>query len=294
MTRIIAVTSGKGGVGKTAMTVNLAVCLAKLGKNVAVIDTDIQMANLALMVGMEGRPINLQDILVQEANVIDGVYEMKPGIKVLPAKLSTEKIEKIPKQQFKEVVNELQERFKPDIILFDTAPGMGEEVQVPLSAATEAIVVTMPESVSVADSMKAVMVAERRHSLKVLGAIINMKKDLPGEMGKKEIEKIIGTTALGVVPEDSLLRRCSLEGVPVTLKNPDAPSSIAVMNIAAQLVGVAPPTPEKIQKKGIIEQIKELLASILPKHKPKLPSRQQIKTAGEKATAKPKTPPPVK
>lgn len=276
MTRVITITSGKGGVGKTSLVTNLGVALGKLGKRVIMIDLDIQMANLALMVGMEGRPITIQDILVDEANVVDGLYDLQSNVKVLPAKLSTDKIERIPPNKLGGVLEKIKERLSPDFILLDTAPGMGDEVIIPLKNSTETIIVTMPETISVADSMKMVMLAERRLTMEVTGAVVNMTKGLKEEMKPGEIQKTLGTDIIGVIPEDPDMRRSSMSGVPVMQSVPDAPSSIAIMNIAAKLAGVKAPTPEKRKKKGLIDKIREFFES-LTKKKKKLPEKKDLK-----------------
>lgn len=275
MSRIIAISSGKGGVGKTAFTANLGIALGKLGKSVLMIDVDIQMANLALMLGMEGRPIAIQDILVDEANALDGVYDVIPNVKLMPAKLSTDKLEKLPGEKFANMITSVIQAVNPDIVLLDTAPGMDEETLVPLSIANEVLVVTMPEPVSVADSMKIISLAEGRLSKDITGAVVNMVKNLSGEMSIKEIGKTLGVDILGVVPEDPDLRRYSLEGKAVMLEKPDSPAAIAIMNIAAKLVGVAPPVPEKPKKKSFLSSLFRIFKG-LRRRKPKLPPKQEM------------------
>ncbi|MCD6415051.1 MAG: cell division ATPase MinD [Candidatus Diapherotrites archaeon] len=275
MTRIIAISSGKGGVGKTSLTANLGISLGKLGKKVLMVDVDIQMANLALMVGMEGRPITIQDILVGEANALDGIYDVAPNVKLMPAKLSTEKLEKIPGEAFSSMISTVIQAVKPDIILLDTAPGMDDETIIPLSVANEVLVVTMAEPVSVADSMKIISLAEGRLSKNITGAVINMVKGLEGEMSKGEIEKALGVDIVGVVPEDAELRKYSLEGKAVAIEKPDCPASIAIMAIASKLTGIAPPIALKPKKKSIFSSLFGIFKG-LGKRKPKLPPKQEM------------------
>ncbi|MCD4740148.1 cell division ATPase MinD [archaeon] len=263
MTRVIAITSGKGGVGKTSLTTNLGVALGKLGKRVVMIDLDIQMANLGMMVGMKERPISVQDVLNEEANSIDAMYDLRENVKIMPARLAAGRPDKIPAKRLAKIVQEIKETLGPDIVLLDTAPGMGDDVKATIEAATEAIVVTMPEPVSVADSMKMVMFIEKHENLRVIGTVVNMVKGIKGEMKNQEIEQMVSTEITGIIPEDPDLRLSSLNEIPVMDNVPDAPAAIAIMSIAARLVGVAPPVPQKKKTKSFIEKIRELFQNIL-------------------------------
>lgn len=265
MTRIIAIASGKGGVGKTSLTANLGVALAKMGKSVIVVDTDLQMANLGLMLGMEGRPITLQDVLTGEATLTDAIYDGPGGSKFVPAGLSIEKIRRIDEDKLVDVVKDLATH--ADIVLLDTAAGVGNDVLTTLHAANEVLVITMAESIAVADALKLIMVAERRLGLDIIGVVIDMYKGMKQEMTSKEIQKALQTEVIGVIPEDPRFRECSLEGFPVVLKYPTSDAGKALINLAAKIVGVPAPMIQAERKMGIIDT---LLSFIRPKKQPDL------------------------
>ncbi|MCK4326977.1 MAG: cell division ATPase MinD [Candidatus Diapherotrites archaeon] len=292
MTRIIAIASGKGGVGKTSLAANLGVALAKMGKRVLVVDTDLQMANLGLMLGMEGRPITLQDVLAGEASLADAIYDGPGGIRFVPAGLSIEKFRRVDDEKLADVIKELAEQ--ADIVLLDTAAGIGNDVLASLHGATEVLVVTMAESIAVADALKLIMIAERRLGLDITGVVVEMYKDMKQEMTSKEIQKALQTEVLAVIPEDPQFRECSLEGTPVVLKHPTSLGGTAVINLAAKLIGAPPPMIEA-KKPGLLDAILGLLR---PKKRrdltgtKKAPKQEKPKPAPKKEEAKPPAPAP--
>ncbi len=278
MTRIIAVVSGKGGVGKTSVTANLGIAMARLGKKVIMVDTDMQMANLGLVLGMEGRPITLQDVLLGEASVQDAIYDVQAGAKMVPSGLSIEKFRRVDEEKLTGIIQEIAKH--GEILLLDTAAGIGSDVLATLSAAQEVLVVTMPEPIAVADALKVILVAERRLGMDILGVVVNMQKGMKQEMGVKDIQKTLQTDVLAVIPEDPQLRETSLDGKPVILEYPTADSAVAMTNLAARLLGVPAPMPVAKKKSGLLETIMGFL-----KRKPK-PTLKEL-DADKKAMQKP-------
>ncbi len=266
--RIIAIASGKGGVGKTAVTANLGVALGMLGKKTLLIDADVQMANLGLMLGMEHRPITLQDVLMGNAEPIDAVYNVRENVRFVPSGLSLEKMMRVDEERMVEVIGRLATG--NDFVLIDCPPGIGQDALAALHSAKETLIITMAEPVSVADAMKLAIFAERRLGLTITGAVVNMYKGMRHEMRADEIQKLIQTSVLAVIPEDPLLRKSSIEGVPVVVKHPDAPSSLVITGLAARLAGVAK-VPVVRPRKGFLESITNIFRKLsIFSHKPKL------------------------
>ncbi len=267
--RIIALASGKGGVGKTALTANLGVALGMLGKKVLLIDADIQMANLGLMLGMEQRPVTLQDVLLGHADPRDAVYNVRENVKFVPSGLSLEKMLRVDEEMLGEVVQKLAQG--NDFVLIDCPPGVGPDALAALNASKEVLVLTMAEPVSVADAMKLAIFAERRLGLTVTGVVVNMYKGMKHEMKEDEIQKLVQSPVLAVIPEDPLLRKSSIEGIPVVVRHPDAPSSLVITGLASKLAGVAKVEMRRPKKPGLFEAIKNLFKGFpIIRHKPKL------------------------
>ncbi len=259
MARKIAITSGKGGVGKTTLAINLGLALAEFDKKVIIVDADIRMANISLMLGKKGTPISLQDVLIGQADVEDALYEINENTMYMPAALSEENIEEIDGKKFKKIIDTISPN--ADIILIDTAPGVEESTLAALNSSDEAMIVTMPEPSAVTDSMKMAVIAERKLGLDILGTVVNMKKGMRKEMDNEEIRKTVQTDVLATISEDSETRESTMKGEPIVLTNPQNPAAKAIIGLAADLLDEEP--PERIKKpketKGIIKRIKELL-----------------------------------
>ena len=242
MTRIIAVASGKGGTGKTVVTANLGVALSELGKDVTLVDIDLAMANLELVLGMEGMPTTLQDVLAGEAKVEDAIYTGPGGVKVIPAGLSFERLKSADPDMIKEVVSRLMDR--TEFILIDCPSGLSRITLVGLESAEELLLVVNPDISSVTDALKTKIIAEKLKT-QLLGVVVNRWTKSGFEMDRKEIEKIIGGEVLAVIPEDPEVKKAVSFGQPVVLRSPDSPASKAIRELASRIAGVEVKEREK-------------------------------------------------
>ncbi len=241
--RIIAISSGKGGVGKTTMTANLGLAIAKLGKKVIMVDADLDMANLELALGMEGRPITLQDVLAGEAQITDAIYETN-GAKFVPAGISPSQFKRVDPEKFAKLIEDLGNM--ADIILLDCPAGIGKDTIACLSACHEVILVMTPEPMSATDAYKTKLVAEKMGA-SLTGIILNMIKGSNNELKDKEITSLLNTPILGRVKNDDDLRNSVLSGKPAVIHNAQNESAQEIARVAGNLVGVAyiPKTPKK-------------------------------------------------
>src|SRR3989344_3148945 len=126
MSRVIALASGKGGVGKTTITANLGIALAQRGQRVLLIDADIAMANLSLILGMHSSPITLHDVLLGEASIQDAIYDGPAGIAFIPSGLSLESYRRVDSERLEQVVESIKDQF--DFILLDAPAGIEKNV----------------------------------------------------------------------------------------------------------------------------------------------------------------------
>ena len=246
----IAIASGKGGTGKTTISANLSVALSKFGKDVIVLDADIAMANLELVMGLDGKPITLNDVLAGSASVEQAIYEGPGGVKVVPAGVSLDSFKKAKPEKLLEVLSKLHEL--GDIIIIDCPAGIGKEALTAISTAEHLILIVNPEISSITDALKVVAIA-RRFETNILGTIINRTTMDDSELSSKAIETILEVPILGVIPEDPNVRRCAAFGEPIVIRYPNSPASQAIMQIAARLTG-REYIPKQTEEKSFIKK----------------------------------------
>lgn len=248
--RSISVASGKGGVGKTSVSVNLAITLAQMGKKVVVVDADVGMANLGILLGIERSPISIHNVLAGEVDVRDAVYEGPAGVKYVPAALGMDKLARIDYPLLKQAIAELEKEY--EIVLIDCPSGLGQDAENALKSSTEVLLVVTPEPASIADCLKVRKVAER-NGMAALGVVLNMVTGDPAEVKKGDVETIIGEKVLVEIPHDINVRRAGAMQEPIVLKFPDAPFSREIVKLAAAITGEKPPEPSV--KKGLLQTI---------------------------------------
>jgi len=251
MTRVITIASGKGGVGKTIVTANLGVALASYGESVVVLDADITMANLELVLGMEGKSVTLHDVLAGKASIEEAIYEGPEGVKVVPAGISLEGLRNVKLERLEEALSHLVEN--TDILLIDAPAGLEKDAISALAAADEVLLVTTPEVPSISDVLKTKIIADKL-DVNIIGVIVNREQHDKTFLTVEEIETILEVPVIAVIPEDVEVSRSAAFGEPIVVKNPKSPVSNAIMKLAADLIGKEfhPIEPDK---KGVIAKL---------------------------------------
>ena len=240
----ITIASGKGGVGKMMLASNLGIALAQFGKNVTILDADIEMANLELHLGMEGMNVTLHDVLAGEADVLQAIYEGPAGVKVVPAGISLDGLRKADPERLEAVLTRLLG--ETEILLIDAPAGLGKPVVAALAAGERLLLVANPEISSMSDALKTRIVAKKL-GCDILGAVLNRVGFDKSDLTLQEVEVILETRVLAAIPEDPEVRRSTAYGQPVILRRPESPASVAIKKLAADLIGekYVPPTPKK-------------------------------------------------
>lgn len=235
MTRIIAVVSGKGGVGKTTLVSNLGAALAGLGKSVIVLDANLTTPNLGIHLGMPLFPVTLHDVLKGRANIRDAIYDHESGVRVVPAGISMKDLRGVDASFLHNALLDLLG--STDIVLLDAAAGLGREALAAMESADEMIVITNPDLPSVTDALKAVKLAEQLGT-KPLGVVVNRVSGKKHEMRREEIAGMLDDIPLiAEIPEDPHVPGSIAARVPVVRHRPGAKSSRAIRRAAAHLAG---------------------------------------------------------
>lgn len=257
MVKVYTIASGKGGTGKTTVSVNLGTMLAKLGKETYLMDADIGMANVGLILGLQDAPVTLHEILAGKNNIDEGIYKGPAGLKVIPSGISLQGFQQADPDKIRDVLSEIIKRC--EFLLIDAPAGISKDGVVPLAVADEVILVVNPELSSIVDGLKTKILTEVVGG-HVIGTIINRVDQDKSEIISKKMEKVLGVKVIGIIPEDSNVRRAAAARSPIVEKYPDSPASKAIRRIASDLIGVAYKEEEtKVQKESFIERFSKAL-----------------------------------
>jgi septum site-determining protein MinD len=256
MVRVYTLASGKGGTGKTTVTVNLGTCLAQLGKETFIMDADIGMANLGLVLGLEDVPITLHEVLAGKANVKDAIYQGPAGLKVVPSGISLQGFQQADPEKLKDVLKELVNLC--DYLLIDAPAGISRDGVIPLAIADEVILVVNPELSSIVDALKTKILTEVVGG-HVMGAILNRAGIEKTEFVSQKMEKVLGVKVIGTIPEDPNIRKAASFKTPVVIKYPDSGASFALKKIAANMAGIPFKEAPQEAKDGFVDRFAKVL-----------------------------------
>ncbi|PWK72846.1 septum site-determining protein MinD [Aminobacter sp. AP02] len=265
MAKVVVVTSGKGGVGKTTSTAALGAALAQSGKRVALIDFDVGLRNLDLVMGAERR------VVFDLVNVTQGVAKLSQALIrdkrleslfLLPASQTRDK-DALTEEGVASVIARLREKF--DYVLCDSPAGIERGAQLAMRFADEAVIVTNPEVSSVRDSDRIIglldsktLKAEQGESVTkhILVTRYDAARASRGEMlSIDDVLEILSTPLLGIIPESQGVLRASNVGSPVTLNEPTNAAARAYVDAARRLQGEDVPVVLPVEKRGLLNRL---------------------------------------
>ena len=247
LARVIAVTSGKGGVGKSNTSINLAIQFRKMGKRVIILDADFGLANIEIMFGAVPKH-NLCDLIYQGKNIKEIITWGPMEVGFISGGSGIAGMSNLSRDYLNYIVQNLVQLDEmADTIIIDTGAGISDAVLEFLVASGEILLVTTPEPTSITDSYS-LLKALNRHprysgettSVKVIANKVADEEEAKALFAKLEAVVVrylrVPVTYLGMIPQDQLLARAVMQQMPVSLENPRARSTLAYEELAAKLM----------------------------------------------------------
>lgn len=244
--KVITVTSGKGGVGKTSVSVNLAIQLSRLGKRVVVFDADFGLANIEIMLGMRPK-YNLADVMYHGKKIRDVITYGPENIGFISGGSGIHELTNISRDQVFSLIHKLEDLDRlADIIIVDTGAGISDTVLEFVAASEEVLLVATPEPTSVTDAYALMKVLNRRTAYKLDRTTVRLvANQVREEWEAEELFEKLGAVArrfldieveyLGAVPYDKNMQRAVMHQNPVSVCRPDTKSARALKRIALLL-----------------------------------------------------------
>lgn len=238
--RVIVVTSGKGGVGKTTTSANIGTGLARLGYKVVLVDTDIGLRNLDLLMGLENRIVyNIVDFVEERCKLNQALVKDKrlPNLALLPAAQTRDK-SALSQDQMRKVTETLKEDY--DFVLVDSPAGIEQGFQNAIAGATEAIVVCTPEMSAVRDADRIIGLLEAKEDITNYKLVLNRVRPnmikAQDMMDVDDVLEILSIKLLGIVPEDQDIIVSTNKGEPI-VTNENSLAGQAYRNVARRVAG---------------------------------------------------------
>jgi flagellar biosynthesis protein FlhG len=242
--RVIAVTSGKGGVGKSNLVINMSIALASGGTRVLIVDADLGLGNIDLLLGITAR-YTLEHVATGEVSLQDIQVTGPGGIRIIPGGSGAQCLLRASEEERIALMESLETlQYQTDFIIIDTGAGLSPNVLAFLTSVQEIIVVTTPEPTAVADAYATVkMIAYENPGASIM-LVVNMAKDRKNAGDIAENISIVAkkflaidTSFLGFVPRDPMVVKAVTSQQPFLLAYPYSNASKAIIRVAEKLAG---------------------------------------------------------
>ena len=268
--RVIVITSGKGGVGKTTTNANIGTALARAGKKVVMMDTDLGLRKLDLLLGLENRIVyTIVDVVEERCKLKQALVKDKknPNLCLLAAAQTRDKTA-VTEEQLKDICEKLKKDF--DFILVDCPAGIEQGFQNAVAGASEAIVVTTPEMSAIRDADRIIGLLESKEEIKSYKLLLNRvrpnlieSKDM---VSVDEVVDILSAELIGIIPEDTGIIVSTNKGEPI-VNDEKSLAGRAYSNVARRIIGEDVPFLDLDEPKGVMARIKKFFSGLTGKEK---------------------------
>ncbi|PID43288.1 MAG: cobyrinic acid a,c-diamide synthase [Gammaproteobacteria bacterium] len=263
--QVIAVSGGKGGVGKSNVSVNLAIGLAELGRRVVVLDADLGLANIDVLLGISGKR-NIADVIGGQCSLRDILVDGPKGIKIVPASSGTQTMTSLSPAEHGGLIQAFSDLGDSvDVLIVDTAAGISEGVVSFLRASQEIIMVVCDEPTSIADTYALMKLLHRDYGLFRFRILANMVKTPQEGMTlfaklSKVIERFLDEVALqyaGCIPHDDAVKKAVQRQRAVVDAYPRSKAAIAMKALAKKADGWPLPASPRGHLEFFVERLVE-------------------------------------
>lgn len=270
--RVITVTSGKGGVGKSSISINLAIQLSRLGKRVVVFDADFGLANIEVMLGIRPQ-FNMADLMFRGKELKDIVTPGPENISFISGGSGIQELARMNRDQVMYLTRKLAELDAfADVIIIDTGAGISDNVLEFVVSSSEVLLVATPEPTSITDAYALLKALNRKKEFSKTNTTIKMiaNRVRSQEEGEHLYEKMsivvqkflnIPLEYLGAVPLDEQIMKAVMRQKPISVTHPEAPSAKAIKEITEKLMKIE----KEQEKRGISQFFSNLIRSKMSK-----------------------------
>jgi len=262
--QVIAVTGGKGGVGKTNVSINLSVCLAQMGRKVVLLDADLGLANVDVLLGLNPRN-NLEDVLAGECSLADILLEGPAGIRIIPASSGTQKMTMLSPLQHAGLIHAFSEMAADiDVLIVDTAAGIADSVVSFVRACHEVLVVVCDEPSSLTDAYALIKLLNRDFGVERFRILASMTRT--NQEGRNLYNKLMQVTERfldvsllyeGHIPFDESLRKAVQRQRSVVELTPRSKAAVAFKQLAEKVDLWPLPSTPRGHLEFFVEQLVE-------------------------------------
>jgi flagellar biosynthesis protein FlhG len=241
--RIITVTSGKGGVGKTNLSVNMALAFARLGKKVIVMDADLGLANVNVMLNMIPK-YNLYHVIKKQKTIRDILVETEYGISIVSGASGFSQIANMSDDDRRDFINELNTLSNADIIIIDTSAGVSSNVLDFIAAADDAVIITTPEPTAITDAYGIIKIIATEYENLNMGLKLVVNRAKSAADAKRVADRMINIAGqflnlkvdyLGFIYDDQSVSNAVIRQKPFMVTDPKCKASICVQHLVERM-----------------------------------------------------------
>jgi flagellar biosynthesis protein FlhG len=241
--RVITVTSGKGGVGKTNLSVNVALAFARLGRKVVVMDADLGLANVNVMLNMIPK-YNLYHVIKKQKTIREILVETEYGISIVAGASGFSQIANMGEDDRKDFISELDSLSNADIIIIDTSAGVSSNVLDFIAAADDAVIITTPEPTAITDAYGIIKIIATEYDSVNMGLKLVVNRAKGAAQAKSVADRMINIAGqflnlkldyLGFIYDDVSVSHAVLRQKPFMVVDPKCKASICVQHIVERM-----------------------------------------------------------